>query len=285
VITLTAGEIVRGNATYDPGALDILGMQPTAAFPIVACTACGFVYARLLPEDAVLQRLYDDAIDEAKARAESQSPSWMAHQLRLASTLLERFDGRAVARVLDYGCGYGVIVRALRAPTIECMGYEIARGPLVSARDEGLLVTDSLDEVSDSAPFDGIILSDVLEHVANPATLLRACGELLRTDGWLVVSVPDFSPRRLERIARGEIVTPELNPWEHLNYFAPETLSRMLERAGFDVRSDLVPPDFGFRPREKAGRRWANTLKSAGRMIDYSLRPRATSTMQLARKH
>ena len=288
VVSLSARQIVSGNPTYRSGALQLLGIRDDDVFPIVSCAACDFVYAQRLPDDAFLRAVYDDVIDEAKARAESQSPSWTAHQLRLASLLVGQIAGEGVIRVLDYGCGYGVIVRALRTPAIHCIGYETGSGPLSFARAESLPVTGSLEEVRAAAPFDGIILSDVLEHVPDPRRLLAECRELLATHGLLAVSVPDFAPRRLTRVASaaraGEAVTPELNPWEHLSYFAPATLARMIESAGFTVRLDWGLLDFGLRAAQRGPRRWTNAARSAARMIGFSIRPHALATVQLAQK-
>jgi 2-polyprenyl-3-methyl-5-hydroxy-6-metoxy-1,4-benzoquinol methylase len=273
---VAAAAVVSGNSTYRADALRRLNVAADARYPIVRCTRCGFVFAAFVPD--FLRVLYDDVIDPEAARRESQSPSWVGHQLRLASLLLEKLGGERV-RVLDYGCGYGAIVRALQGPSIECVGYE----PSPSASEAAHAKT-SLDEIEGS--FDGVILSDVLEHVPEPLATLAECRARLRSGGWICVSVPDFSPRRLRDTladaAAGRPFTRELNPWEHLNYFSPSTLAQMLARAGFDA-DRATNLDFGFRPDTAGVRRVGNAVKSALRLGKFAIDPRPLTTTLLAR--
>jgi 2-polyprenyl-3-methyl-5-hydroxy-6-metoxy-1,4-benzoquinol methylase len=277
-----ASEVVAGNSTYRADGVQRLGIAAESRYPIVRCTNCGFVFAGQLPEEKFLRSLYDDVIDPEAARRESQSPPWVAHQLRLASLLLERAGReKGTVRILDYGCGYGAIVRALQGPAIECVGVE----PSPSAR-EAAEASASLDEIEGS--FDGLILSDVLEHLPEPLATLSELRERIRDGGWICASVPDFRPRRLEAtladIAAGRPFTREMNPWEHLNYFSPATLAQMLERAGFDIDPAAAGLDFGFRPGTGGVRRIGNTVKSMVRLGTFAIKPEPLTTTLLARK-
>jgi 2-polyprenyl-3-methyl-5-hydroxy-6-metoxy-1,4-benzoquinol methylase len=275
--TISPHTICEGNTTYRPDAPLLLGIDASAPLAFVQCLACAFIYAQDAPDAALLERLYNVVIDAERARAESLAPPWVAHQLQLASTLLSRFANRETANVLDYGCGHGAIVRALA-----CTGYEYAESVAAAGRARGLAIYSDLHEIRARAPYDGIVLSDVLEHVVEPRATLATCHELLRPGGWICVSVPDFSERRaravFDALRRGEAVTREVNPWEHLNYFSPETLSAMLTRAGFAVEP-YATATFGLR---RGG--WGNAVKSAARMLAFTARPRATSTTLLAQR-
>jgi SAM-dependent methyltransferase len=277
VTSIAAAAVVEGNDTYCPDALALLGVPAGTSYPIVSCTRCGFVYARELPSDAFLTTLYRDVID-----AGPPDERWTAHQLELAAALLSRVAASGPARILDYGCGDGTIVKALHAAGIFCLGYEPHRR---DAAADG--ITDSLAAVRESGPYSGVILSDVLEHVPEPKAVLAQCRELLVTDGWLCVSVPDFGPRRLRAIVRdledGRPVTRELNPWEHLNYFSPASLARMVGEAG--LRVDAEPPrDFGFRSSATGVRRLTNALRSTARLLAHAVAPSPGSTTIFARR-
>jgi SAM-dependent methyltransferase len=284
---LAANDVVSGNSTYRSDALSRLGISPEQRSPIVRCAVCGFVFAGWLPDGEFLRILYDDVIDARAAESESQSPAWVAHQLRLASSLLDRIGrDRERARILDYGCGYGTIVGALQGPNVACVGFEPAAGPREAVRRRGLTAHATLDEVD--GLFDGIVLSDVLEHVPDPRTTLLECRDRLRDGGWVCVNVPDFGPGRLAQalgdVAAGRPFPRDLNPWEHLNYFSPATLARMVSESGFTVDPGAAGLDFGLRPDAGGTRRAGNTVKSLLRMAKFAFRPEAQTTTVLAQK-
>jgi 2-polyprenyl-3-methyl-5-hydroxy-6-metoxy-1,4-benzoquinol methylase len=279
IVSIDARTVVSGNKTYRRDSLTILGVSPDAQYALGSCSHCGFVYALESLDDKFLQRLYELVIDPESAKEVACSSSWVAHQLELAAALLQRVDGRDVVRFLDYGCGEGTVVHAIRGPKVQATGFD----PYAAA----LNANRSFDEVRKASPFDAVLLSDVLEHVNEPRSVLARCRELLAERGWLAVNVPDFSPLRLKAILddlrSGRKVTPELNPWEHLNYFSPRTLVRMVEGEGFEV--DAVPAkNFGFRNRARGIHRAGNVVRSAARLIRFAVSPSQGSTTLFAQR-
>ena len=272
------------NDTYRAGWAELLGISREESFPLHECHVCRFVFAGLLPDDEFLRTLYDRVIDDVRAADEAQAPRWLGHQLTVAARLLEKLADRpgAVQRVLDFGCGRGVLVRALRGPRLACSGYEPSGPARAEAEAEGLRVFATLEEAAADAPFHGVILSDVLEHVAEPRAVLRSVHALVGDGGWVVVGVPDFSPKRLAAALSGACMR-ELNLFEHLNYFSPDSLARMLDGAGFtpDLEGHA---SFGLRVSARGARRWGNLARSAARVARFAVRPHATSTMLAAQK-
>jgi len=282
---MDAERVVRGNETYRSDALQILNLAADAMFTFVRCSACGFVYAEALPDSSFLQRLYSEVIDGARAATISQSPAWVSHQLELAARLLARASGGGAIRVLDYGCGDGTVTKALNAAGVSCLGFEPY--PREAGSPAQHRITDSRDVIRAAAPFTSILLSDVLEHVPEPRSVLDECRDLLETGGWICISVPDFSAGRLRSVlgdlSAGRTVTAELNPWEHLNYFSPATLAAMVRAAGFDVAIEPAR-QFGFREDGHGVRRISNALFSAGRLFRFVALPAHGSTTVFARK-
>lgn len=270
---MAASRIIDSNPTYRPDAASLLGVEPSSLHGFSRCTACGFLFASQVPASAFLARLYSEVIDPRLVASRTGAASWTGHQLRLAGGLLQRLDANPL-RILDYGCGDGVVVRALRAAGIECFGYE----PFMRGKEESIF--DSLRAVEAAVPFEAILLSDVLEHVPDPRQLLIEVRGLLAPRGLLCVSVPDFREDRARRLlddaARGNAVSAELNPWEHLNYFSPESLSSLLERSGFVPEREPVPA-FGLRD-ERGSHRILNAVSSISRMIRHVIDPRAGTT-------
>jgi SAM-dependent methyltransferase len=280
--SIRADAVVRGNETYRAEALELLGVPADARFDLVRCSACDFVYAHELPDERLLTILYRDVIDTSACKGTADDQQWKAHQLDLASSLLLRATAAGTVRALDYGCGDGTVVHALNAAGISCLGFE----PHLRGGTTGN-ITDSAETVRAGGPYQAILLSDVLEHLPDPAAVLADCRELLAPHGWICVSVPDFDDRRLAGIVaelrQGKPVTREVNPWEHLNYFSPATLAAMLRRAGYRVAAEPVK-DFGYRSTASGARRIGNTIRAVGRLLAHAAGPMPGSTTLFAQK-
>ena len=100
----------------------------------------------------------------------------------------------------------------------------------IGRRAQGLeIAAVPLEQLPKSAPFDLILLFNVLEHIDKPLGLLRECTRRLAPNGRLIIVVPNFSSWQ------AQIAGPK---WFHLDvprhriHFTPETLKATLERAG-----------------------------------------------------
>jgi SAM-dependent methyltransferase len=95
-------------------------------------------------------------------------------------------------------------------------------------------------DIADGAPaaergaFDLVLVAETLEHVPDPVSFLRGCGELLGEGGTICVTVPNAcSPKIGIRTMFGrERVHPD-----HFVYYSPRTLERTLRAAGFQTES------------------------------------------------
>ena len=78
---------------------------------------------------------------------------------------------------------------------------------------------------------DVVTLMNVLEHVSDPHALLVQLKRILRSDGLLLIDVPNNAVVSMRGSVRHR--WPELDLGEHINHFVPVTLDRLLMRAGF----------------------------------------------------
>ena len=103
----------------------------------------------------------------------------------------------AGARVLDVGCGAGALGAALRRERdIEVVGIELAPTAVERASERlDRVIAADLDALealpADAGVFDAIVLADVLEHLRDPARLVRALRPALTAGAPLVMSVPN----------------------------------------------------------------------------------------------
>jgi methionine biosynthesis protein MetW len=105
----------------------------------------------------------------------------------------------AGARVLDIGCGDGALLAYLRdSKGVDARGIDVSAANVASAVARGLSVVqgDADADLGDypDAAFDMVILSDALQAMRSPATVL---GELVRIGRRAVVSFPNFGHWRV----------------------------------------------------------------------------------------
>ncbi|TML62696.1 MAG: class I SAM-dependent methyltransferase [Actinobacteria bacterium] len=176
----------------DAEALSPTNHRPGEYGDLYACTACGTIQQPSLPSGPELAALYRQMHDEAYLAEE-------AGRRRTARRMLDLIDQHAApGRLLDVGCGPGLLLDEARARGHEVEGVELSVAAAAHARDElGLLVHEVAIEEFDGEEggYGAIVLADVLEHLADPVAALRRCNELLRPGGLLCVVTPDPSSR------------------------------------------------------------------------------------------
>ena len=98
---------------------------------------------------------------------------------------LRRAGVRPEHRVLDYGCGAGLLVQHLRD-----RGYRDVHG--FDRYAEGMNKPELLQDL-----YDGIVSQDVLEHVDDPHALLAEFDRMVKPGGFVVIGTPDGATLRL----------------------------------------------------------------------------------------
>lgn len=152
-----------------------------------------------------------------------------------------------LGRVLDVGCGEGGANEPLRARGATWIsGIELLPGPAARAaeRYDEVEVGDALEALERVAgPFDTILCYDVLEHLVDPAALVRRLRELARPGGRLHVSVPNARHYSLARdlVFRGTFGYTDWGHRDstHLRWFTRNDVKRLLEDAGWSVVSTV----------------------------------------------
>jgi len=141
------------------------------------------------------------------------------------------------ARVLDVGCGRGVILGALADRGYEVHGVEVSEEAARGADSRAVVrIAQTVDEADyPECHFDQVIIWHVFEHLADPRGTLQAVFRILKPGGRLIVAVPNFSSlqARLTGDAWFHLDLPR-----HLFQFPLAGLKTLLRRAGFEVGAE-----------------------------------------------
>lgn len=137
-------------------------------------------------------------------------------------------------RIVDLGCGEGIVARAIaaRAPEVEYLGLDTSPEAVEVARRLNphleFTVGDLLDEPLRPGWADLALCLEVLEHLDRPDDGVTRLFQWTRRDA--LVSVPWEPFFRLGNLLRGRHLRAWGNHPEHLQQFDPRSLARLLSR-------------------------------------------------------
>jgi len=138
---------------------------------------------------------------------------------------------------LDCGCGRGEIVNFFSKLGWKSVGTELNNRTAKDARNKGLkiLVSEEFPNfvLKNPGTFDLITTFHNLEHVDNPDLFISDCKNLLKSNGKLILEVPNF-------FALQSILAREnwllLDTKNHFNHFTKKSLSILLSKNGLKFR-------------------------------------------------
>lgn len=210
---------------------------------IIDCDACGFTHVRPMPTVDELDAFYRTqyyTVDKPNYLAEHRADVFWWNRV-----YADRFDsfeemlGSGRRSLLDVGSGPGFFLLYGKERGWDVTGLEPSEAAADHARGLGVQVIGKTlrpESVKELGRYDVVHMSEVLEHLPDPASSLETARALLKPGGLVCLMVPnDFTPvQDAARKAYG------LAPWwivprHHLNYFNPGSLRGLLERTGFEV--------------------------------------------------
>jgi 2-polyprenyl-3-methyl-5-hydroxy-6-metoxy-1,4-benzoquinol methylase len=185
---------------------------------------------------------------------EQTSYSYIERPNRVIISLLQQhvLRARPQARILDVGCGCGANARAVHelAPEALVTGIEpnpraaeLARQACNTVHEGDLQSWLGAPEQPD---FDAVVLSDVLEHIADPISFLRSLVATPQTKHatW-VISVPNYAVwynRVRTLLGRFEYSWSGLYDRTHLRFYTRSSIHKLLGHCGLEVIADRCTP-------------------------------------------
>jgi len=202
------------------------------------CAQCGLVRTDPPPapaptdDDGLYGRGYFTERNDYLARR-AEFTSFFATLLDQVAVL------KPAGRLLDVGCGPGLLLEEALRRGYEVGGCDVSAWAVDYARQRGLDARAGLLEslAYPAASVDIALANHTLEHVPDPLPFLREMGRILKPDGLLVIGVPNFGSLMSSLMReRWHALLPDQHYW----HFTPATLARMLRAAGFAPRQILT---------------------------------------------
>ena len=150
--------------------------------------------------------------------------------------------------VLDVGCGGGILSDSMARKGANVTGIDLSTKALRVARLHALEAQTSnlqFREVSvealaaeQPASFDVVTCMEMLEHVPDPASVVKACAQLVKPGGWVFFSTINRNPKSyLHAIVGAEyllgLVPRGTHDWQ--KFITPAELARMCRNAGLEI--------------------------------------------------
>lgn len=204
---------------------------------VADCPSCGHVFQCPLFDKSYADEFF------AAAYAEGHENTYFDPQLKLkhARAIYDDFRAKcpSAGRILEIGGGLGAFSRVLADNGHDVVSTEMSETGVRRAKELfGLnMHLGPVDTLPPSAPFDAVIMWDVIEHLPAPDAVLNTAAERLKPGGWFALTTGNYESA--SRFSGGDT-------WwcwapDHYHYFSPATLKRLVERLGFtDFKFDRV---------------------------------------------
>ncbi|UCC94919.1 MAG: methyltransferase domain-containing protein [Candidatus Omnitrophota bacterium] len=206
-------------------------------YPHVRCKKCGLVFVNPQVKEEKLHELYENSkandlwLDVLMSSTESKA------RYELYERYFEELEKNTAHRTLmDVGCSIGDLLVVAKRRSWRAQGFDLSKKAVDFARNtRGLNVhlgkLEDFGFKANSLPV--ITLTGVLEHLNRPREILYRIRNLLSADGVILVQVPNL--QSLHNMVLHEKST-SFDGRNHLIFFNPTTLRKMLSSAGYEVK-------------------------------------------------
>ncbi len=150
--------------------------------------------------------------------------------------------------VVDVGCGGGILAESMARRGAKVLGVDLADKPLKVAQlhameagvanlDYRSIAAEAL-AVEQPAQFDVVTCMEMLEHVPDPSSIIRACADMVKPGGWVFFSTLNRNPKSfLFAIVGAEYLLKLLPKGTHefARFIRPAELARWTREARLDT--------------------------------------------------
>lgn len=202
---------------------------------VVKCKNCGFCYLNPKPDQQYLDSIYmkrsyfkNDTTTIGYSDYFSYQQENMFWQIMKKKIL--KLSKLKISTCLDIGCASGDFLQLMTREGAIGYGVELSPHAAKLARNKNLVIYNKkFEDIHFQDHFELITLFDVIEHVESPTLFMKKVYSLLNPDGLVVITTPNLKKFNLD----GSQWLGFTSSHEHLYFFTPETIKRLLAQSGF----------------------------------------------------
>jgi SAM-dependent methyltransferase len=201
---------------------------------LIKCGGCGARYGEKIAANAADVYGPEDYVSFSLADTEDHFTYRRDRFGRERVAILERYCGDLThARILDVGCGNGYFLAAAMEKSRACFGTEFSeRLRNFAIAKTGLPIFDKDFSELPERNFDIITLFDVIEHITDPVSFMRAIDGLLNPGGHVLIYTPNFDSFSIRVMGQYSSI---VDPTEHVVLFTLPSLVQFGTRLGFET--------------------------------------------------
>ena len=210
-------------------------------YNLVKCVFCDMVYSSPHRSDInIYENSYKEQINSYGSYEIDQKIIMNNINLTWAQYQLKKYFNIKSGKFLDVGCSTGMFISAFNKTGLNGFGIEPSQAAVESIPSSiqknvicGVLESDSFSK----GFFDLVTAWEVIEHLEDPGEFLQNVKRILKKDGTLALSCPNWN-------SPWEKTTTDINrrPPFHLNYFTEKTLPKLLKKHGFKITVNKCKP-------------------------------------------
>ena len=161
---------------------------------------------------------------------------------------IDQHAGLIGKKVLDVGCGGGILSEAMANRGAQVTGIDMGEAPLAVARlhleesganvDYQCISAERMAEAH-SGEFDIVVCMEMLEHVPEPASVIKACAQLVKPGGQIFFSTINRHPKAYALAILGAEYVMNLLPrgtHEYKKFIRPSEMAHWARQAGLEAQ-------------------------------------------------
>lgn len=204
-----------------------------AEIGITLCEGCGLVFVNPMFQDTDKERLQPDVRQLHRSRSAELNDAKALHRSRKRAARWEYVLRDLLpprSRVLEVGAGDGALVELLlkHGHTPVALDPDAGACDYVSSRFGVRTIAARVEDadLESAGPFDAILMLNLIEHLEDPANVMRVLRGFLRDGGLVGIETPN--------ILRTKVGPKRMYSFPHNYYFSPQSLLQMVSAQGYE---------------------------------------------------